>query len=136
MNTYAVYDISTGGIDRIYSGAAWEALLQAQPGEGVVVIAENLNDATAYIDVSTTQPTVKQPFTFTITKTQITADGIDKCIITGIPLGTTLTHGGEFYEIMDGIVEFQTDLAATYTLTFTAVPYLDQEVIIEAVAAT
>jgi hypothetical protein len=136
MNRYAVYNISTGSIDRIYSGAAWEALLQAQPGEGVVGIADGLDDATAYIDANTTQPVAKQPFAFTITKTQIVADGVDVVSISNVPAGTQITWPDGQSDVTNGdLVEFAVDLPGTYTLKFTAVAYLDKEITIEAIPA-
>jgi hypothetical protein len=38
--------------------------------------------------------------------------------------------------VTDGEIRFSVDLAGTYTFRFTAVPYLDQEITIEAIAAT
>lgn len=68
---------------------------------------------------------------------QITADGTDEAVISGIPAGVTVTWpDGQVDEVPDGEVRFSVDLPGTYTLVFDAVPYLRQEVTIEAVAAT
>ena len=67
---------------------------------------------------------------------QITADGADEAVITGIPAGVTVQWpDDQVDEVTDGEVRFSVDLPGTYTLTFDAVPYLRQEVTIEAVAA-
>lgn len=136
MNRWAIYD-ATGRIDRIYSGPEFEAFLQPASDEGVVLIATDLDDANAFIQQGVVQPQPKQPFPFTISQTEITADGVDECLITGIPAGTTVEWpDGQVDEVTDGEVAFAVDLPGTYTLTFDAVPYLRQEVTIEAVAAT
>jgi hypothetical protein len=68
---------------------------------------------------------------------QITADGTDEAVISNIPAGVTVQWpDGQIDEVTDGEVRFAVDLPGTYTLTFDAVPYLEQEVTIEAVAAT
>lgn len=83
------------------------------------------------------QVVLKQPYQFTINKTQITAKGIDEAVITNIPTGTTVEWpDGQTDEITDGEVRFAVDLPGSYTLTFTAVPYLTEEVTIEAVSTT
>lgn len=135
MNWWAIYDAS-GRIDRIYSGTADEALLQPVAGEGVVAIAETLNDASAFIESGVVAPQPKQPLNLP-ESLQITADGIDEAVITGIPTGVTVQWpDGQVDEVTDGEVRFAVDLPGNYTLTFDAVPYLRQEVTIEAVPAT
>jgi Fe2+ transport system protein B len=58
-------------------------------------------------------------------------------VISNIPAGVTVQWpDGQIDEVTDGEVRFAVDLPGTYTLTFDAVPYLEQEVTIEAVAAT
>ena len=79
----------------------------------------------------------RAPFDLQISKPQLIADGVDECLITDIPAGTTVEWpDGQVDEVTDGEVAFAVDLPGTYTLTFEAVPYLRQEVTIEAVPAT
>lgn len=67
---------------------------------------------------------------------QIIANGIDEAIITNIPAGVAVEWpDGQIDEVTDGEVRFSVDLPGTYTLIFDAVPYLRQEVTIEAVTA-
>lgn len=134
MMLWAVYNITTGNIERVYNGPEHEAQLQPGPGEGVIAIPAALDDSTAYVQNDAV--VAKQPFPFTVSATQIIADGIDEAVITGIPAGTTVTWpDGQTDEVTDGEVAFSVDLAGTYTLRFSAIPYLDQEVTIEAVPA-
>lgn len=133
MIRWAIYEPS-GRIDRIYGGTADEAALQAGPGEKITPISALLTDAEAYVVNSAVQ--LKQPFPLTVNKAQIIADAVDTATISGVPAGTTVTwHDGQVDEVTDGVVELATDLPDTYTLKFSAVAYLDQEVTLEAVAA-
>ena len=134
MNRWAIYN-QQGRIDSIYSGPDFEAQLQAQGGLEVVPIADDLDDVTAYISGGDVQP--KQPMSLITTNTPLIADGTDEVIISGIPSGVQVEWpDGQVDTVTDGEIRFSVDLPGTYTFQFTAVPYLDQEVTIEAVAAT
>ncbi|MDF0750278.1 hypothetical protein NLU14_08550 [Marinobacter sp. 71-i] len=131
MNRWAIY-APDGRIDRIYSGSPQEAALQPQGDEDLVPIYGEMDDATAY--VADGEVLARQPFPFTVSATQIVADGGDTAAITGVPAGTSVRWpDGQVDEVTDGVVEFSVDLPGTYTLRFTAIPYLDAEVTIEAV---
>ena len=133
MNRWAVYN-QQGRIDSIYSGLDSEAQLQAQDGLEVVLIADDLDDVTAYISGGAVQP--KQPISLITTNTPLIADGTDEVIISGIPPGVQVEWpDGQTDIVTGGEIRFSVDLAGTYTFRFTAVPYLDQEVTIEALAA-
>lgn len=132
MTAWAIYEVS-GKIDRIYQGEADDAAFQPMENEFVVVCPSDLDDSTAY--VSSGQVVEKQPLSLP-ESLQITADGIDEAVITSIPAGVTVEWpDGQTDEVTDGEVRFSVDLPGTYTLTFDAIPYLRQEVTIEAVAA-
>ena len=71
------------------------------------------------------------------TNTPLLANGTDEAVISGIPEGAQVEWpDGQTDIVTGGEIRFSVDLAGTYTFQFTAVPYLDQEVTIEAVAAT
>ena len=77
------------------------------------------------------------PMSLITTNTPLIADGTDEVIISGIPEGAQVEWpDGQTDIVTDGEIRFSVDLAGTYTFRFTAVPYLDQEVVIEAIAAT
>ena len=70
------------------------------------------------------------------TNTPLIADGTDEAVISGIPEGVQVEWpDGQTDIVTGGEIRFSVDLAGTYTFRFTAVPYLDQEVTIEALAA-
>jgi hypothetical protein len=134
MNRWAVYN-QQGRIDSVYSGPEFEAQLQAQGGLEVVPIADDLDDVTAYIVNGVVQP--KQQMPLVIDTSQIDADGIDEATITGIPSGVTVEWpDGQSDTVTDGEIRFSVDLAGIYIFRFTAVPYLDKEITVEAIAAT
>ena len=135
MSRWAIYNTATGLIDRVYSGPESEAAIQLLSGEGFTSIADGLDDRTAYVQdgVAIARP----PFPITISKSTIDADGIDECLITGVPAGTEVTWpDGQTDIVNDGEVAFAVDLPGEYILKFSAVPYLTQEVAIEAIPAT
>ena len=133
MNRWAIYN-QQGRIDSIYSGPDFEAQLQAQGGLEVVPIADDLDDVTAYISGGDVQP--KQPMSLITTNTPLLANGTDEAVISGIPEGAQVEWpDGQTDIVTGGEIRFSVDLAGTYTFRFTAVPYLDQEVTIEALAA-
>ena len=134
MNRWAVYN-QQGRIDSIYSGPDFEADLQAQGGLEVVPIADDLDDVTAYISGGDVQ--LKQPMSLNTTSTSLIADGTDEVIISGIPSDVQVEWpDGQIDTVTDGEIRFSVDLPGTYTFQLTAVPYLDQEITIEAIAAT
>jgi len=134
MNRWAVYN-QQGRIDSIYSGPDFEAQQQAQGGLEVVPIADDLDDVTAYVSGGAVQP--KAAFPFVVSTGQITANGTDESIISNIPEGVQVRWpDGQTDIVNDGEIRFSVDLAGTYTFRFTAVPYLDKEITIEAIAAT
>jgi len=134
MSQWAIYT-SSGRIDRVYSGMEAEALIQPQGSEQVAVMPDGLDDSTAY--VSGGQAVPKQSMSPQTANSQITADGADECVIGNIPPGVTVEWpDGQTDIVTDGEIRFSVDLPGTYTFQFTAVPYLDQEVVIEAIAAT
>jgi len=134
MTDFAIYKIATGKIDRILSGNPDLLPLNVSEGEDGIHIPATLNEVNAYVDNG--QVVEKQPLNLP-ESLQIAADGVDEAVITNIPAGVTVQWPvGQVDEVTDGEVRFAVDLPGTYTLTFDAVPYLRQEVTIEAVPAT
>lgn len=132
---YAIYD-GTGRIWQTMVCAEGERLYQAGVGQDVVSVGASVNDARHYVAFAPVRVVAKTDLGLVPDKTQINADGLDISTITGVPAGVSVTWpDGITDEVTDGLVEFAVDLPGTYTLTLRGVPYLDQEVIIEAVAA-
>ena len=133
MSRWAIYD-ANGRIDRVFSGPDSVAPTQAQGDEQAISIDDSQTDENAYVANGVIVD--KAAFSLTINKTEITADGIDEAIISGIPEGVQVEWpDGQTDIVTGGEIRFSVDLAGTYTFRFTAVPYLDQEVTIEALAA-
>ena len=134
MSRWAIYN-SEGRILLVYSGPGFEAEQQAQNGLQVLPIADDLDDVTAYISGGDVQP--KQPMSLITTNTPLIADGTDEVIISGIPSDVQVEWpDGQVDTVTDGEIRFSVDFPGTYTFQLTAVPYLDQEITIEAIAAT
>ena len=78
----------------------------------------------------------KQLMPLVITNTHLVADGLQEAVISGIPEGVQVEWpDGQTDIVTGGEIRFSVDLAGTYTFRFTAVPYLDKEVVIEAIPA-
>jgi hypothetical protein len=141
MKQWAIYD-NTGFIDRVYYGPETEAMIQPSEFESVIELGGTLTDRTAYVVSGQVKP--KRVFPTALDKSQIVADGIDECVITNIPAGTTVkwpdgqtdeVTDGQTDEVTDGEVRFAVDLPGTYILKLTAVAYLDKEITIAAIPA-
>lgn len=136
MNSYAIYDSATGKIDRIYQGTEAEAQLQPLQGESVIEVAQGVTDVNSFVVTSTGTVESKQAFPISASATEITADGVDELVITGIPVGTTVTWpDGQQDEVTDGEVRFSVDLVGTYTLRLEALQYLTEDITVEAIPA-
>ncbi|MDP4546483.1 hypothetical protein [Marinobacter sp. MDS2] len=108
---------------------------QAGAGQSAQEVPLDFDAAAHWFDG--TEFHARHPLTLTVSAAQITADGIDECLISGIPEGTTVIWpDGQSDAVTDGEVRFSVDLPGTYTLAFEAVPYLTQEVTVEAIPAT
>ena len=71
------------------------------------------------------------------TNTPLLANGTDEAVISGIPEGVQVEWpDGQTDIVTGGEIRFSVDLPGTYTFQFTAIPYLDKEITIEAIAAT
>jgi len=135
MKRWAIYKSNTGQIDRVYSGPEYEALIQPQVGEQVVVILGAEDDASSYVESGVV--TQRQLMPLIITNTPLLANGTDEAVISGIPEGAQVEWpDGQTDIVTGGEISFSVDLPGTYTFRFTAVPYLDKEITIEAIAAT
>ena len=116
-----------------------DSMVALQGGEGLTRIELNsIQEAdTHYVDVDTQTVMAKQPMSLIATNTIIIANGTDEAVISNIPEGVQVEWpDGQTDMVTDGEIRFSVDLPGTYTFRFTAVPYLDKEVTIEAIAAT
>jgi len=138
MKTYVFYELSSGKV--VCSGLS-RALpvndnFNTEPGIGLLDVPNGRVD-NVYVDVKSLQTVQKKAFSVITTNTPLTANGTDEAIISGIPAGVQAQWpDGQIDIVNDGEIGFSVDLPGTYTFRFTAVPYLDQEVVIEAIPAT
>ena len=131
---FAAYS-SDGAIQYLMRSAeVWDGFF-SDTGHYAIEVNESVDSSTHYVVGG--QVVQKQPFSLQMTNPQIAADGVDECVIGNVPAGVTVQWpDGQIDEVTDGEVRFSVDLSGTYILTFDAVPYLRQEVTIEAVSAT
>ena len=110
--------------------------------EGVGMLSMTLPSIPELFDVSNFYVaddalTKKQSIPLITTNTPLIANGTNETIISGIPAGVQVEWpDGQTDIVTGGEIGFSVDLPGTYTFQFTAVPYLDQEITIEAIAAT
>jgi len=131
---FAAYD-TDGAIQFIMRCMEVGPTFYDDTGLNAIEVTEIVGDSSHYVVDGVVQP--KQPISLITTNTPLTADGIDEVIISGIPTGVQVRWpDGQTDIVTGGEVGFKVDLAGTYTFRFTAVPYLDKEITIEAIAAT
>ena len=134
MINIVVFDAATGEPKQTV-GIPEEVEYVAIEGEIFFALDSWANDSNVYFDgVGVSE---KQPMPLIATNTVLTANGTDEAIISGIPAGVQVEWpDGQTDIVNDGEIRFSVDLAGTYTFQFTAVPYLDKEITVEAIAAT
>ncbi len=135
LYNYVVYEPSTGYVIVKGSGELRSVdPADFSPTAALLTYGDDLGDD---LYVANGQVLAKQSFAFQKDKLQIIADGLDVLTISNVPVGTTVIWpDGQEDVVNDGEVQLSTDLPGNYTLTFDAVPYLRQEVTIEAVSTT
>jgi len=111
--------------------------LQGNAGLSMIDLAFSQDGVNSYVDNSTFTVKPKDTMPLVATNSPLTADGTDEVIISGIPAGAQVEWpDGQTDIVTGGEIGFSVDLAGTYTFQFTAVPYLNQEIIVEAIPAT
>ena len=134
IKKWAYYE-PDGRITSVYGGTAQEAEMQDGGGRLRVLLPTNMNNNNSYVNYG--QPTLRSDLPLALSTMEIVADGLDEAIISNIPEGVQVEWpDGQIDIVTDGEIRFSVDLPGTYTFRFTAVPYLDQEVVIEAIPAT
>lgn len=133
MKHYAIYRLSTGELIQAGSCPDFSFLSQtpADPDYGLIELPQR--SWNYYVNNGSL--TEKVAHTYSINKTTLLADDEDEIIITGLHNPTTVTtNPGDFTDVVtDGEFRLSVDLAGQYRLKLQAIPYLDEEVTIEAV---
>ena len=133
----ADYETHTGKIQRVMVGPSedWMGDLATNMSRLVLTNHEVINAAVHYVSGEALQ--IRQPIPLVTTNILLIANGTDETIISGIPEGVQVEWpDGQTDIVTDGEISFSVDLPGTYTFRFTAVPYLDKEITVEAIATT
>ena len=126
-----------GKIDTVVTCSDFMATLQGGEGLECIELDSTQEADNSYVDIATQVVMAKQSMVLITTNTSLTADGTDEAIISDIPAGVQVEWpDGQTDIVTGGEISFSVDLPGTYTFRFTAVPYLDKEVTIEAIPAT
>lgn len=134
MKNYAIYRIATGELTQ--TGMCPDFLLTAQePVDtefGLIEIPQL--SWNYYVDDGELKEKVAH--NYSINKSTLLANDTDEIIITGLhnPTQVITNPGGFVDEVTDGEFRLSTDQAGQYTLTLKAIPYLNEEITIEAIA--
>ena len=130
---------SDGKIDTVITCSERMVALQGGVGLTVIELSNEQESHNSYVDMATLEVQPKINFLFSTSPSNylIVANGTDEAIISGIPAGAQVQWpDGQTDIVTGGEIRFSVDLPGTYTFRFTAVPYLDKEVTIEAIPAT
>lgn len=127
---------ATGAMDRLLSVPDFLVSAQQQSlmvGEYILAAPEWVEFGNAYSDG--VGVLARTELNLTVSALTLVADATDTVTISGIPLDVTVRWPDGVETTGDNTAEFSVDLPGTYTFRFTGIPYLDQEVTLEAVAA-
>lgn len=80
-----------------------------------------------YVLLPTMVITTRPDMVAALSSTNMLANGIDTVTSSNLPIPCTITIDDTTYTVDDGIFEFTTDLAGTYTIKAEAFPYLPKE---------
>lgn len=130
MTILTSYDKASGRV--IGTGDLPDSMIPLQENETTGIVLETLDYETQYVPSGVVTP--RPALTVAQNKTQITANGLDEWIVTGVPVGALVTWpDGVVTTVDDGEIVFTVDVVGTYNFTVNAFPYLVEEVSVEAV---
>jgi len=134
MKVYACY-VESGLIVNIMRCIVVGDSYENDTGLKALEVNEEVGITTHYI--SNGNSFEKAPLSLTVNSTSLIANGTDEAVISNIPAGAQVEWpDGQIDIVTDGEIRFSVDLPGAYTFRFTAVPYLDKEITVEAIAAT
>ena len=131
--------LSDGKIDMVITCPDRMVAFQGGVGLTVIELSNGQESHNSYVDMATLEVQPKINFLFSTSPSNylIVVNGTDEAIISSIPAGTQVEWpDGQTDIVTDGEVRFSVDLPGIYAFQFTAVPYLDKEITVEAIAAT
>ena len=136
MSKYIVYDSANGKVylDGVGHINTVDPLVFG-PTMAAMYYTGSLHRTAIYVESGSVLQ--RQPMVLITTNTPLLANGTDEAVISGIPEGAQVEWpDGQTDIVTGGEISFSVDLPGTYTFRFTAVPYLDKEITVEAIAAT
>lgn len=127
--TMTYYNNVTGYI--LGSAQGDEETINANKPEGAEIIEGSFSGEHFYIQDGSA---VERPALILIlSRTTVTADGIDYVLIEGIPEGATIRDDNDSITSDGAVVEFVSDIVGEHKFWVSAWPYQDAEVIINAI---
>ena len=134
IKNYAVY-VASGEILQTVTMTARMAALQELNTNSMTEVSTEVTDSTHFFIDGDVSP--KSEFDLTVGEVQLLSGGTYSVTISNVPTGVQVEWpDGQTDTVTDGEISFSVDLPGTYTFKFTAVPYLDKEITVEAIAAT
>lgn len=131
---YAVYSKATGQIMRTGFCRQEDVPLQAFREDWGAMEGEG-DESSHYVDTASQEFKLKTPAEYTLSSSTILSDGQDSVTISGLHETSLVSWpDGVVTPVSDGLIEFSVDLPGSYVIKIEAVPYLAQEITIEAIA--
>lgn len=124
---YTIHD-NQGRILRTVSCDPSQAAIQAQAGESM--LEGKADDATQYVKDGLITDMPANPAI--IDKITLSADGVDTCLISSIPIGSEVSVEGQTYTVNDSEFIFSLDQPGTYEINITGSPFLPVTFTVEA----
>lgn len=129
MKNFAHYDPTTGRILHAGSCAARDLPLQVRDGMEMLETAEPVDFDTHFVNGGNV---VLRPSFPDFDKTTIRADGVDFAVLNGLPNDVKILVDGRPVTVLDGRLEFASDMAGVYTVQVEGFPYRPMTVEVEA----
>jgi hypothetical protein len=136
MRYCAVYDTQTGKIVKHISSVSLnDAFSVLNTPVGCAIYDGEVDSEVFYILDGT--PTERPAISLTVSATELDISASETATISGLPIPCDVSFSGPITldpaTVTDGELEFSADIPGGYTLTFSAFPYLDSVVTINAV---
>lgn len=132
MINFTCYSRVTG--EFLWVGSVPNFMFGIQTNDEVIALPDIYDPKTQYVNLTSEEVENRPPLSLVANKTTINADGLDEWIITGVPIGASVTWpDGVVTTVDDGEIVFTVDVVGTYKFIVNAFPYLVEEVSVEAV---
>lgn len=122
---FLIYELSTGRVEKVYTGPDVYLPANVPDGFSAVPVDEG-DDSTHRVDITATPHTAieKTQISYSLDKSTIIANGSDAATISGLPDGARAIFNGDEYEPTLGSLTIVADLADIYRIELTHPLYL------------